>query len=212
MAITPLPDPPSRAEPNDFSTKADAFLGALPTFADECNTVALAMDLNDTSSTSTTSLTVGSGAKSLTVDVSKSFLPGMFIQIAQTSDPENFMNCLVTSYNSGTGALVVDSRYFEGSGTITDWTISFSAPVVENSAYESTMTGNESIDYVSGLKRVYVYDPDGTDRLLTPGSGFPTGYEAWIVNIGTDGAYVYFDGTPVSRGKQLFIYNGSSWM
>lgn len=38
MAITPLPTPvPSRADPATFSTRADAFLGALPTFATEAN-------------------------------------------------------------------------------------------------------------------------------------------------------------------------------
>jgi hypothetical protein len=37
MAITPLPPAPSRAVPSTFSTKADAFLGALPTFVTEAN-------------------------------------------------------------------------------------------------------------------------------------------------------------------------------
>lgn len=38
--ITALPDPPSRADPSTFADKADAFLGALPDFATETNTVA----------------------------------------------------------------------------------------------------------------------------------------------------------------------------
>ena len=37
MAITPLPPAPSRAVPSTFSTKADAFLGALSTFVTEAN-------------------------------------------------------------------------------------------------------------------------------------------------------------------------------
>lgn len=44
MAITPLPTPPSRDDPTNFSTRADAFLGALPDFATEAN--ALAVDVN----------------------------------------------------------------------------------------------------------------------------------------------------------------------
>ena len=44
MAITPLPPAPSRAVPSTFSTKADAFLGALPTFVTEAN--ALQTDVN----------------------------------------------------------------------------------------------------------------------------------------------------------------------
>lgn len=45
MAITPLPTPPSRDDPTNFSTRADAFLGALPDFATEAN--ALAVDVSD---------------------------------------------------------------------------------------------------------------------------------------------------------------------
>jgi len=41
MAITPLPDPPSRANPADFAEKGDAFLGALPTFQAEANAQAI---------------------------------------------------------------------------------------------------------------------------------------------------------------------------
>lgn len=45
MPITPLPTPPSRNDPTNFSSRADAFLGALPAFGTEAN--ALAVDVND---------------------------------------------------------------------------------------------------------------------------------------------------------------------
>lgn len=44
MAITPLPTPPSRDDPANFSDRADAFLGQLPLFATEAN--ALASDVS----------------------------------------------------------------------------------------------------------------------------------------------------------------------
>lgn len=44
MTITALPTPPSRDDPANFTARADAFLGALPTFATEAN--ALAADVN----------------------------------------------------------------------------------------------------------------------------------------------------------------------
>ena len=37
MPITALPTPPSRSDPTNFATEADAFLGALPTFQAEAN-------------------------------------------------------------------------------------------------------------------------------------------------------------------------------
>lgn len=44
MSITTLPTPPSTASPSNFDSRADAFLGALPTFVTEAN--ALATDVN----------------------------------------------------------------------------------------------------------------------------------------------------------------------
>jgi hypothetical protein len=44
MAITALPTPPSRLDPANFATQADAFLGALPIFQTEAN--ALQLDVN----------------------------------------------------------------------------------------------------------------------------------------------------------------------
>ena len=44
MPITALPTPPSRSDSANFATRADAFLGALPTFATEANTLQTARD------------------------------------------------------------------------------------------------------------------------------------------------------------------------
>lgn len=52
MAITALPTPPSRSDPANFATRADAFLGALPTFATEANSTASTMDAQASSATS----------------------------------------------------------------------------------------------------------------------------------------------------------------
>lgn len=139
MAITALPTPPSRTMSSDaFVAAADAFLGALPTFATEANTVALAMNMNSTSDTSATSITIGTGAKTFTVSASKSFLGGMFLVIADTAAPStNYMIAQVTSYSGVT--LVVNVLSVGGSGTKTAWTISQSAPI--NTTYsEGTWT------------------------------------------------------------------------
>ena len=44
MAITSLPTPPTRQDPNTFASRGDAFLAALPTFVSEANS--LASDVN----------------------------------------------------------------------------------------------------------------------------------------------------------------------
>ena len=90
MAITALPPAPSGSDPTNFSDEADALLGALAQFVTETNTVAEAMNLNDTSDTSTSNNDIGTGAKTFTVTAGKSFLPGMSLKIAQTSSPSKW--------------------------------------------------------------------------------------------------------------------------
>ena len=89
MPITSLPTPPSRTDAANFNARADAFLGALPTFATEANALATevngyvvsasssaatAVNAPGTSATSTTSLAIGTGSKSLTVQTGNSGL------------------------------------------------------------------------------------------------------------------------------------------
>lgn len=126
-AVTALPTAPARTDPTTFSARGDAFLAALATFVTQLNVVAAAFNLTATSSTSTTSLTIGTGAQSLTVDLAKSYLAGMSVKIAH--DSTNWMHGEVTSYNSGTGALVVNVTNILGSGTETAWTITLSGPI-----------------------------------------------------------------------------------
>jgi hypothetical protein len=68
MAITPLPTPPSRDDPTNFSARGDAFLGALPTFATEAN--ALALDLNTDAATAEAAAVAAVGAANYRGDYS----------------------------------------------------------------------------------------------------------------------------------------------
>jgi len=74
-------------------------------------------------STSTTSVAIGTGSKSFTTQTAKSYVVGQWILIQRTADTTKTMYGTCTSYNSGTGALVVDVSEIGGTGTFTDWTI-----------------------------------------------------------------------------------------
>jgi hypothetical protein len=126
MAIEALPTPPNRnMSPVQFIAAADAFLAALPLFQEQANAAAVAMNLNSTTGTSSTSNAIGTGAKTFTAETGKSWQPGMFIVIADAAAPStNSMTAQVTSYNSGTGSLVVDVKSTLGSGTKSSWVIS----------------------------------------------------------------------------------------
>jgi hypothetical protein len=127
MAITPLPTPPSRQDPLNFSDEADAFLGALPVFQVEMNDAAVALDLNDVQDVSTSSVAIGLGAKTFTVTAAKSFLAGMFLVIVDAAAPStNGMVVQITSYTGTT--LVTNCVGTIGSGTKASWVISMTSP------------------------------------------------------------------------------------
>lgn len=78
--------------------------------------------------TSTTSLTVATGSKSLTVQPGKAYSAGQAIVVADTSAPAtNWMFGQIVSYDSSTGALVVLVNTINGGGTISAWTVSLSS-------------------------------------------------------------------------------------
>ena len=76
--------------------------------------------------TSTTSMAIGLGSKSLTVGIGLNFVVGEWITIASTVTPVNYLHGQVTSYNSSTGALVANVTDTGGTGTFIAWTISMS--------------------------------------------------------------------------------------
>lgn len=74
--------------------------------------------------TSTTSLAVSAGTKTLTTQTGKQFTAGNYVTISRTSAPTTLMHGVVTSYSGST--LTVEVATIAGSGTFTDWTIALS--------------------------------------------------------------------------------------
>ncbi|MBZ0106149.1 MAG: hypothetical protein K8H84_11015 [Sulfuricella denitrificans] len=93
-----------------------------------------AINAPGTSSTSTTSLSVATGSKSLTIQTGKSLVVGMSVKIAATASATNWMFGDVTAYDSGTGALTVNVTVIQGAGAFAAWTVSLSAPGLAPSA------------------------------------------------------------------------------
>ena len=221
MAITLLPTPPSRQDPANFNVRADEFLGALPTFGTEANSLATdvnnkqvtasnaattATDAANTATTkateatnaattattkateasnsatsaansastattkageasasatnaansantattkateasnsanqallyataqnkasSSTNVTPALGSKAFTIETNKAFVAGQYVSITSNSNIANKMTGYITSYNTGTGALVVQVDLAEGSAA-TDWVIGIASP------------------------------------------------------------------------------------
>lgn len=79
--------------------------------------------------TSTTSLTIGTGSKSLTLaQTGKLFTIGQTIVCARTSAGDTQMTGVITAFDGDTGALTFNSAATGGSGgPFTDWSISLSS-------------------------------------------------------------------------------------
>lgn len=149
MSITPLPTPvPNSGDPANFDARADAFLGALPTFATEAN--ALAEDVNQRADEvavsaaeiaaaalvasdaaglvgrSNSALVVGAGTKNITLLAAKPSLAVLNkrVAIVQISDPSIKMFGTISSVTSSTvfSVSVVSSGAF-GSGSYSSWQI-----------------------------------------------------------------------------------------
>lgn len=189
MPITALPTPPSRADATNFNARADAFLSALPTFASEANTLAsevngyasnaaasaaTATNAPGTSATSTTSLAIGTGSKSLTVQTAKAFVVGQWVTVTSTAAPANWMHGQITGYTSGTGALVVNVSAIGGSGTYAAWTVGLSAPAQSSAALLSTSSYADP----GWLTSLAASKLTGTLLVAGGGTGGTTGVEA----------------------------------
>lgn len=86
-----------------------------------------ALNAPGTNATSATSLAIGTGAKSLTIQTNKALVVGMTVKIAATASPTNWMVGDITAYNASTGALTVNVNAVQGAGTFADWTVSLAA-------------------------------------------------------------------------------------
>lgn len=127
MAIRNVPDFPLRSDglsQDAYSTGVENSLTALSGAIDDFNSAASAYQLAVTG-TSTSSVAIGTGAKSFTTQTGLGFVVGMTLRLA--FDSTNYMTGDVTSYNTGTGALVMNITSVVGSGTRATWTISLAA-------------------------------------------------------------------------------------
>lgn len=107
------------------------------------NTAALsAATVLAVSGTSTTSNTIGTGAKTFTTQTGKAFAPNMLLYITDQATTANFMYGTVTSYEALSGALVMNITQTGGSGTIAAWNIALGGI---NGAFVGIASGVDTI-------------------------------------------------------------------
>lgn len=111
--VTPLPTPPSRQEPDTFSDRSDAFLGALPTFQSELNTLGTYVETEaaDVATDATTASTAATeAAASAAAAANSAASAGAVLWVSGTSyavgfvvySPINYQNYRCIQATSGT--------------------------------------------------------------------------------------------------------------
>jgi hypothetical protein len=103
--------------------------------------------------TSSTSLTIGTGTKVLTIETGKAFVAGMAVRIGDaTAANTNYMDGTVTTYNAGTGTLTVSVSATGGSGTLSSWSVRALAANASGGA-GATITASTTLTAVSDRVR-----------------------------------------------------------
>jgi hypothetical protein len=111
-----------------------------------------------TNATSTTSLTIGTGSKSLTLaQTGKLFYIGQTVSISDSTGL-NVMSGTITAFDSGTGAMTVSVTNTIGTGTIASWIISVGA-LSATSTGTSLVKGNGTGGFSAASVRTDYAEP-----------------------------------------------------
>lgn len=123
MTITALPTPPSRDDPSTFATRADAFLGALPTFATEANALASAVNADEiAAAASATEAEASANAAAASANVTKWVSGTTYTEGANVWSPINYLTYRRKTNGAGTTDPSADSTNWaqvSGTGDVT---------------------------------------------------------------------------------------------
>lgn len=136
---------------------------------------ASAVNAPGTNATSTTSVSISIASKTFTIQTGKAYAPGMFM-VAYNST-SNWMFGQVTSYNAGTGELILSVTKISGTGTYGSWQLSLSSP---NQTQGSSMCLNINGSGTVTTAVTYLVDTSAGAITLTLPAMAVTGYPSVV--------------------------------
>lgn len=138
--------------------------------------------------TSTTSVTVGTGTKSLVIQAGKWYSAGWPIRLYRTSAPlTTYMDGIVSAYDSVTGALDVSVGAAVGSGTYTDWSLAIGGARVAGTLPLSLSEGGTGSTTQSGARAsLGVGENNGDGTNSAPALAFASDADTGIFRIGAN--------------------------
>lgn len=188
MTIRLLPPAPSRDDPVNFSGKADALLGALDDFVDDCNALESSLTMVATTATSTTSLAIGTGSKSITTQTGKAWATGSWLYIVSAASVANYMQGQITAYDVVTGALAVNVSVASGSGTLASWVIGLAVPTTASANLSGGAAGTIPYQSAPGVTAQLAAGPAGNRVLQENGASAPSWVAPESMVAGADAA------------------------
>ncbi|MCG2585518.1 hypothetical protein [Massilia sp. TS11] len=145
----------------DAATASSAATTATTQATAAAASAASAVNAPGTTATSTTSAAIPTAiptSVSLTIQTGKSIVAGQWMIVTATSSTNNWFIGQVTSYNSGTGALVLNALYAQGTGTFTAWSVALAAPAMT--------TVNNAIQTKSGAYTAVAQDKGSVFKVI----------------------------------------------
>lgn len=154
---------------------------------------------SDVVGSSTSSVAIGIGAKTFTVQENRGWGVGARLRVTSNADPANFMEGVVTSYSGTSLQLAVNLT--GGVGTFDDWTINIAGQSGQTLLYGSgapaSGLGSDGDHYID-RSAMALYGPKTAGAW---GSPTPIVTAAYVVNLDGGNAFSIYGGvTPVSGG------------
>lgn len=190
--------------------------GAKKYAQDAAAAAASALNAPGTSATSTSSIAIGTGSKTFSIQPGKAFAVGQFVVAAKTGAPANYIGGQITTHDSAAGLLTINGTKVGGSGTHADWMISLGPDSNSASIGANTFTGDQNL---SGNRVVNAKLKNTNDELVALGNWI--GSMTWDVSRGdaftatvTGNCTVTLTGFPASgihRAVMLYLTNGGAY-
>jgi hypothetical protein len=178
--ISALPTPPSRQDPTNFNDRADAFLGALPQFQSEANTLQTDVNANQLAANYSATLAAASELAAANTAGATLWTSGTYAVGVNKFSPSNFL----TYRRKIAGASSVD-------------------PASDPSGWQLlTGLGNTTLQAVYPVGSIYINAGVTTNPATLFGFGTWVAFGAGRVMIGLDGSDTLFDTLGESGGSK----------
>ena len=155
---------------------------------DAAASAASAANAPGTQATSVSSITIGTGSKSLTlVQTGKAFVVGQWVNITSSTNPSvNWMAGAITAFNSGTGAITVNVVTAAGTGTLSSWVVVAASATTDTPAFggRSVRTSNTVLTS-DDLGKLIDITSDAFTQTFTAAATLGPNWFCYLRNSGT---------------------------